>query len=391
MSKRAGPRVAVDLAPLAADGSNGGSRPFVLRLLAALLRDPAGPDLHLLVKPGARPAVEPLAALGATLHPLGAGLSVTEPRRIRRTLRRLPVPIARRLPDPASLKRLGADVLFSPLGTAAFHEPGLPHVAVAYDFQEMTFPRFFDARELRRRREFRRDLGRADRVVAISEATKTEAVGKAGIRPGRVTVLPPVVGDARTPLAPAELTRRLDALRLDAGGFAVYPANYWPHKNHERLLAAVARARKSRPDLALVLCGALDSARQWLVALAKSRGQAEAVRVLPYLSDDEVTALLQGARFLVFPSWFEGFGLPVLEALSLGTPVACSDLPVLHEVAGADALYFNPDDEASIADALELLWTSEETRRRLARDGSLRAGCWAGLDVAGAYRRLLHF
>ncbi len=389
MSKGGHPAVFVDLSTLPPDGSSGGAARFVLKLLNGLLTGPSPLDLHLLVKPEAAEAVGHLVEKGAVLHALGKGPGTSEPRRLRRTLRRLPGSFSRLVPDTAWLSRLGADVLFSPLFTALFHEPALTHLAVAYDFQELTFRRFFDERELKRRRAFRRDLRRAGRVVAISEATRKDAIEKAGLDPERVTVLPPVVSPIRTPLAADEEARILGSHRLAAGDYAFYPANYWPHKNHERLLAAFARAQRSRPDMALVLCGGHDAARQWLVALARNRGLFGAVRVFPYLSEDEVTALLRGARFLVFPSFWEGFGIPVLEALSLGTPVACSDLAVLREVAGEDAVYFNPEDEASIADALELLWTSEETRRRLSAGGLGRAARYASLDVVGAYRKLL--
>ena len=264
-------------------------------------------------------------------------------------------------------------------------------MAIAYDFQELSHPGFFDARERSRRRAFRADLLRADRVVAISSATKKDALERANLTADRVTVLPPVVGPARTPLATAEQERLLGSLGLSAGSYAVYPANYWPHKNHERLLDAFARARASRPEMTLVLCGALDAARERLATAIRDEALAGAVRALPYLSDDAVTALLSGARFLVFPSLFEGFGIPVLEAMALGTPVACSDLPVLREVAGEDALYFNPEDEISIADALELLWRGGHTREALAEGGRSRADGYAAIDVAGAYHRLLTF
>lgn len=102
-----------------------------------------------------------------------------------------------------------------------------------------------------------------------------------------------------------------------------------------------------------------------------------------------MTAILHGARFLILPTLFEGFGIPDLEALTLGTPVACSDLPVLRELAGEDALYFDPTDESSIAGALALLWTNEETRRDLSARGRACAARYASLDVADAYRRLL--
>ena len=384
-------RVFVDLSTLPPDGSSGGAARFTLSLLDALLSGPEPLDLHLLAKPEAAAALAALVARGAVLHPLGPGLDAEEPRRLRRTLRRRAGGVARLLPDRGSLRQHGAGVLFSPLFTALFHEPGLPHVAVAYDFQELSFPQFFDETELHRRAAFRADLLRADRVVAISSATRDDGIEKAGLEPGKVLVVPPIVGVPLVPLDGARVAATLAGLGLVPGGFAFYPANYWPHKNHERLLAAAARARSRAPGLRLVLCGALDDARTALAGRAKALGLGESVRILPYLEGEDVAALLQGARFLVFPSLFEGFGIPVLEAMSLGTAVACSRLPSHAEIAGGDALYFDPADEVSIADALELLWTSEETRRRLAADGRFRAESWAALDVPAAYRKLLAF
>src|ERR1019366_9436584 len=147
MSKERSLRVFVDLAPLSRDGGNGGARVFVLRLLKALLERPDAHGIHLLVKPEAEAVVAPLLAKGAVLRRLGPGLDVEEPRKILRTRRRLhgffqPL-LELAAPDRTSLKRLGADVLFSPLGTAALHETGLPPVVVAYDFQEPASPDFF--------------------------------------------------------------------------------------------------------------------------------------------------------------------------------------------------------------------------------------------------------
>jgi glycosyltransferase involved in cell wall biosynthesis len=383
--------VFVDLSTLPPDGSSGGAARFTLSLLDALLSEPEPLDLHLLARPEAEKALAPLVARGAVLHPLGPGLDAEEPRRIRRTLRRRAGGVARLLPDRGSLRRHGADVLFSPLFTALFHEPRVPHVAIAYDFQELSFPQFFDERELRRRAAFRADLLRADRVVAISSATRDDAVARAGLQPGKVVVVPPIVGAPLALLDAAQVAATLAGLGLVPGGFAFYPANYWPHKNHERLLAAAARARGRVPGLHFVLCGALDDARTALAARADALGLRESVRLLPYIGSRDVAALLQGARFLVYPSLFEGFGIPVLEAMGLGTPVTCSRLPSLREIAGDDALFFDPADEVSIADALELLWTGEETRRRLAAGGRARAATWAAIDTVGAYRRLLAF
>jgi glycosyltransferase involved in cell wall biosynthesis len=393
MSKGRRLRVFVDLAPLSPDGDNGGVRLFTLDLLGALLDRPDTHEYHLLVKPHATAAVAPLVAKGAVLHRLGPGLDVEEPRKILRTRRRLlgffqPL-LELAAPDRTSLKRIGADVLFSPLGTAAFHEPDLLHVVVAHDFQDLVYPQFFDADERRRRIEFRGDLRRADHVVAISEATKAMAVERVHVKSERITVLPPIARGLRAALDPREALNRLDDLDLHRAEFAVYPANFWPHKNHQRLLAATALIVREEPEFLLVLCGALDENREKLRGRIESLGLGPNVRLLPYLEDADATALLEGAEFLVFPSLFEGFGLPVLEAMALGTPVACSDLPALLEVARDAALFFDADDETGLADAMLRLWREDETRDRLVRKGNARAATYARIDVAREYHELL--
>jgi glycosyltransferase involved in cell wall biosynthesis len=393
MSKERRLRVFVDLAPLSPDGVNGGARVFVLRLLAAQLERPDAHEIHLLVKPEAEASVSPLLARGAILRRLGRGLDVEEPRRLLRTRRRLhgffqPL-LELAAPDRTSLRRLGADVLLSPLGTAVFHEPELPHVVVAYDFQDLVYPGFFDADERRRRIGFRADLRRADRVVCISEATKVMAVERVHVKSERITVLPPIAGDLRAPLDAREVLNRLDDLDLFRTDYALYPANFWPHKNHERLLRAAARVVREAPEFLLVLCGALDENRERLRGRIEALDLGENVRLLPYLDDADTTALLEGAEFLVFPSLFEGFGLPVLEAMALKTPVACSDLPALLEVAREAALFFDPEDEAGMAATMLRLWTEEETREALVQRGRVRADAYAAIDVAGAYHELL--
>jgi glycosyltransferase involved in cell wall biosynthesis len=385
MSKGRRLRVFVDLAPLAPDGSNGGAAVLVLRLLRALIARPNAHEYHLLVKPAAGSAVSDLISAGAVLHRLGPGLDVEEPRRLRRRMRRLPRSLSGLLPDRRSLRRLGADILFSPLGTAAFHETGLRHVAVIHDgFQELTFPEFFTEEEKRRRRAFRSDLRRVDRIVAVSESARTEALGHLGVPASRIVAvpnaigLPALTGDASsTPASPEDPAEN---------SYLVYPANAWPHKNHERLIRAFALAAPRLDEAKLVLCGDTFAALAGLQRLASELGVASRVVFLPFLEERRALALIRRARFLVFPSLYEGFGIPVLEAMALGTPVACSRIPALCEVAGDAALTFDPRDETSIANAMQLLWTSP--RDALVEAGRARAARYASLDAAGAYHAL---
>lgn len=382
-------RIVADLSQLAPGGENGGVARFVLDLLGAFLTE-GRLDFTLLARPAAVPALEPLRALGALVVPIQPGGEAEEPRRLRRTLRRLPLSLARLVPDRASLRRLGTDVLFSPLQSAAFHEPGLPHVAIAYDAQELHHPGFFSPAELRRRAAFRADLGRCDRVVAISGATRDDLVAHAGLRPDRVSVIHPAGPSGRRPIPEDELGARLGALGLPTGGYSLYPANFWPHKNHERLLRAVAASPVAKdPAFRLVLCGALDDRRREIEALSASLGLAPRVLFLGYQPDDDLTALLQGARFLVFPSLFEGFGIPVVEAFRLGVPVACSDLPALGEIADGVAELFDPRDEVALSRALESLWRDAPLRSRLAAAGLAAAKRYPASEVTRHYESVL--
>jgi glycosyltransferase involved in cell wall biosynthesis len=130
------------------------------------------------------------------------------------------------------------------------------------------------------------------------------------------------------------------------------------HKNHTRLFEAWSRLRRERPDLRLVLTGGGDFGRA-----------PEAVDVRGLVPREELVSLLRRASALVFPSLYEGFGQPPLEAMACGCPVACSDAGSLPEVCGDAARYFHPDDPRQIADAvLDVLAAPDEwTRRGLER------------------------
>jgi glycosyltransferase involved in cell wall biosynthesis len=138
----------------------------------------------------------------------------------------------------------------------------------------------------------------------------------------------------------------LDHAQLTRGGperepFVLYPARRWPHKNHERLFEAFALVRRERPDLRLVLTG--GGAFGSLPDGVESRG---------HVAWPEVVGLMQRASALVFPSLYEGFGLPPLEAMACGCPVASSNAAALPETTGDAARLFDPHDPRAIAEAL---------------------------------------
>jgi hypothetical protein len=160
----------------------------------------------------------------------------------------------------------------------------------------------------------------------------------------------------------------LDQSRLER--YVLYPSTLHPHKNHERLIRAYARRRHEEK---LVLAGMRGFHAQTIEKLIADLGLSDSVELTGWLSREELLLLYERAYAFVYPSTFEGFGMPVLEALAAGIPVACSSIPSLREVAGDAALFFDPLDEDAIAEALERISGDDELRGRLAAEGPQRA------------------
>jgi glycosyltransferase involved in cell wall biosynthesis len=229
---------------------------------------------------------------------------------------------------------------------------------------------------------------RADRVIADSRATAADVRRHLRIPAERIDVVPLGLGAARVaPLAEAELRTRLDA---GARPILLSVSAKLAHKNLSRLIDALARVQApSRP--LLVLPGYPTPHEDELRARARARGVAGDVRFLGWVDAAELEGLYAAAAAFVFPTLAEGFGLPVLEAMARRVPVACSDLPVLREVAGDAARYFDPRSEDAIAAAIRALLDDRAAAERLAAAGPERAAGFSWRRTAeltlAAYRR----
>ena len=231
----------------------------------------------------------------------------------------------------------------------------------------------------------------AHRVIVASNAAADEIVAGLGVERERIDVIPD--GAGRGPVggerpAPDELRRRHG---LGARAVVLCPASNLPHKNLPALVAALALvAPAARP--VLVLCGHGTDAPA-LRERARAAGVGDDVRGLGSVEPAELDGLYALAWCVALPTLHEGFGLPVLEAMARGVPVACSDLPVLREVAGPAAAYFDPRAPADIAATIERLLGSAAFAANLRRLGEIRAAgfSWALAAEAtlASYRRAL--
>jgi glycosyltransferase involved in cell wall biosynthesis len=299
-------------------GELGGSETYVRELLRGLARVGTHPYRVLL------PPVAPDAAEG-----LPAAIA-TEYRRARSVPERLAA-MALAAARPARLRQgLGdAGVVHYPL-TIRVPTVAAPSVVTLHDLQHLDLPGMFPRSErLFRRAAWHPSIRGADRVIVLSEFVRRRATDLLGLDAARIRVVP----------------QGLDHVRLAPGGeredFLLYPARRWPHKNHARLFEAFALLRRERPALRLVLTGGGEFGA--LPPGVEARGH------VPWT---EVVALMQHAAALVFPSLYEGFGLPPLEAMACACPVACSDAAALPEVVDDAARLFDPYDPAAIAAAV---------------------------------------
>jgi glycosyltransferase involved in cell wall biosynthesis len=215
---------------------------------------------------------------------------------------------------------------------------------------------------------------KADRILTVSEASKRDILRFFGVSPDRVSVIHNAI-DERF-LAPAN-PERMDLVRqryqLDRP-FVLYVGNIKPHKNIERLIAAFARARAHfGDDVKLIIIGDEMSKYPGMRQSVHKHKLDKHVRFLGFQPMETLAAFYRLARAFVFPSLYEGFGLPPLEAMACGAPVVTSNVSSLPEVAGGAALLVDPYNEEAIADAIVRAVTDETLRAELIEKGIQRA------------------
>jgi glycosyltransferase involved in cell wall biosynthesis len=272
----------------------------------------------------------------------------------------------------------GAELVHAPSVAVPPH-PGVPLVVTVHDTAPSLFPAAFPARG---RRFHRQGLAaasrRADLILTVSEAAAAEIAAHSSITADRIRVVPN--GVAEVAVDPA-LRRAVLARRgLDGRPYVLWVGSLEPRKGVGTLVAAMARMRRRRRDatarggdVQLVLAGYPGWLNRDLLSAADAAVLGPAIHQLGEVDEAELWSLYAGATVFAFPSRHEGFGLPVLEAMSQGTAVLASDIPAIREVAGPAARLVAPGDVEAWADALEDLLADETARGRLAAAGKERA------------------
>jgi glycosyltransferase involved in cell wall biosynthesis len=249
--------------------------------------------------------------------------------------------------------------LLHSLASVAPVRAGVPSVITLHDVTFMLRRTFDRVTTFGMAKVIARAARRADSLIAVSAAARDEISRVLELDPARFTVVPHGAGrlPAVEPVGESELRRRYG---LEDARVVLCVAAKRPHKNQELLLRALARLPR---DACVVLVGHAEPYEAELRRLADRLGVTERVQFLGYLPDAELEGLWRLASCAAFPTLGEGFGLPIIEAMARGVPVACTDLPVLREVGGDAAHYFPPNDTRAAVAAIEAAWADPDAPR----------------------------
>lgn len=384
--------IAVDLTPLSPGGANGGAKVVVLELLHQLSGLVPRGQFILLTQAASH---EELASLERsnmrrvlTVHrrskaPSRSGVRALASRLLVHLPRKYESRLRRRYRDAktiltsrargALLHGMGVDLLFCPFTVPTYCEPGILTICTIHDLQHKAYPEFFSADEIEQREEIFFEVCRkATAIATVSEFSRAAVLAHGGRGLPLVRTIHHRLAHRMS--SQSRDGRALQHLGLTQRRYLLYPANFWKHKNHEALLGAfrVACHEKLDADIKLVCTGAPGPRLEWLKGFVRSMNLAERVVFPGYVDIADLGTLISNCAGVVFPSLYEGFGLPVLEAMAAGVPVACSNNTSLPEIAGEAALFFDPSSQREIANVMMRLVADEAQRARLIQAGRAR-------------------
>lgn len=295
-------------------------------------------------------------------------------------------------PLPASdgiIEGRGFDVVHFP--TPVGYATRIPSIYQPWDLQHVHLPQFFSSHDKIWRNRVYKAMCRQARFVSIqTEWGKNDLVCQYGIEEDKIVVIP--WGSALNAYPPPELcdveaTREKYQLPEQ---FLFFPAVTWPHKNHEMAIRALAELKQQGIDFSLVCTGDRTDHYPRLEELAERCGVRDRLMFLGFVTPVELQSIYSMAAAMIFPSRFEGFGLPVMEAFQSGLPVLCARATVLPEVAGDAALFFDPDDAKGAAQEIRRLISSPTLRAEMVQKGFARASALTVSKAAEQFRDLYH-
>lgn len=395
-------KVAIDLFPILSGGSNGGIKVFLFDLIPQL--GLSNPEIEFILLTNSQNHDELKSLIAKNISLLNViekdendkdrytNLGINLHNKLIFFLKKFK--FIKRAEAPNYFLRLnGIQIVLDPFSRYQFVESNIPVISVIVDLQHKTYPFFFSENDLcLREKLFDNTIQSANHLIAISDYTKNRIIT---LFPNSASKIESIhIQTTKHLYLKNQLNK--DCLKnysLISKKYLIYPANFWLHKNHEMLLTSFGIAISSGlpSDIKLVLTGQLSERAEEIQTLSIRMGFANRVIFTGFVSDIDLATLLKNSLGIIFPSLYEGFGMPPIEAMSLGVPVSCSKNTSLVEICGKAALYFDPRLPQKISECIIELSINNSLRDELVQYGYQQADSYISIDKAAkSYMNALH-
>lgn len=291
-----------------------------------------------------------------------------------------------------ALKKIKSDLIHHPFTTINPYVIDRPTVLTFWDMQHEFYPEFFTKKDLTyRARTYKKSTQQATRVIVSASFTKQCLIDRYGIDAGKIDVIHTGYSPIYKVLPENDETNRIRKKYAIDRSFMFYPAATWPHKNHGRLLEALKiMVDRNQFDGLLILSGIAMQHHNEVIRKINSSGLQKYVKILGYVPYSELPFMYNMARLLIFPSLFEGFGIPLVEAMACGCPVVASNCTSLPEVVGNAGKLFDPGSPEDIAAVIMSVWNSDSKLSLMGQKSLTRAKLFTWENTARKTLEVYH-
>jgi len=296
---------------------------------------------------------------------------------------------------PGLLRRDRPDLLFMPIQMLPVRVPRwLPRVVTVHDLAFLYYPETFPLKDRFLHRLYVRwAVRKSSHIIAISEATKQDIVRNYDVDPQRISVVYHGLDKTRFRLPEDSDQASIDTVKETYGitkPYMLYVGNVQPRKNITNLVRAFTKLKRDGyQDIQLVIAGAQAWRVQDIFRALGEEIRQDDIIFTGRFADEELPPLLWGSSGFILPSFYEGFGLPVLEAQACGVPTIVADTPSLTEIAGEGALVCDPHDPESIQETIQQVWNNPDLARDLSTKGHKNATMFSWQRCAQQTLRVL--